>query len=338
MKTFNKHTHIGIDTIEIQVETDMQIKKFQTNEIISVRTGAKIGTITPSTGNKTGVHVSLNIPKMIRHNNEKPFCISDKIYLEDVLNDVTEILTKQFEVDFKKAFINKVEINATAELKNPKHVENIMNLLALMFLQEDKKIFFTAHGKQNICYNDVPLSYDILRNTYQIESLRTPRLGNKCFCWKFYNKGLQENIQDIGLLRLEQVHNSRSLERQKIPKRLDLFLTSNNIVELVHLYQRCFKRYFLDVYWKHGEHCFTDKCVNTVLLELRKEKPLSTAKIHRNLISIDFGILTRAIRLFYDNPKTATQTIRRIRNSGQVDVNQGAIRELVQIFRAIICQ
>lgn len=135
---------------------------------------------------------------------------------------------------------------------------------------------------------------------------------------------------------MEQIHNKRSLEREGLPQRLDLFLSSENIVQLVRLYQKSFKRYFIDIYWKHGEHCFTEKCVNTILLELQEESPLSVAKIHSELISIDFEIFERACRLFYQNQKTATQTIRRVRNSGKVEVNKGAIGELVQVFRAIL--
>lgn len=333
-KVINKNTTIGIDTLEIEVETKLQ-KKFTSNQIFSTRTSAKIGEIKSSVGNKTGFRISLNIPKMIRTDNVKPFGIVDKIHLEEIVNDVTQILSEQFSIDLKHAFVSVVEINATAELENPKNIGCIMNLLALMFLQGKGKVFLTAHGKQNR-YKNVPLSSDVLRNTYQIESLRTPRLGNKCFCWKFYNKSLEENIEDKGLLRLEQIHNSRSLEREEIPRQLDLFLSSENIVKLVYLYQKCFKRYFLDIYWQHGEQSFTDKCVNTVILELQEETPLSTAKILRELISIDFEIFEKACRLFYSNPKTATQAIRRVRNSGKVEINHGAIRELVLIFRAIL--
>ena len=271
---------------------------------------------------------------MVRTDNVRPFGVIDKIHLEELLSEITDILF-EFCVDVHNAFISTVEINATAQLNSNKSTECIMNLLALMFLQEGKKVFLTAHGKKNT-YRDVPLSYDILRNTYQIESLKTPRLGNKAFCWKLYDKGLEEGLQDKGLLRLEQIHNKRSLDREGLPQRLDSFLTCENIVQLVRLYQKSFKNYFIDIFWEHGEHCFTDKCVNTVLFELQDESPLSVAKIHRELISIDFEIFERACRLFYSNQKTATQTIRRVRNSGKVEINNGAISELVQVFRAIL--
>ena len=332
MKKVNSNTHIGVDGLEIKVNTKQTKNNIESKDLYSKKTGVKIGRVKAI--NKTGFRLYINLPKMVRTDNVRPFGVIDKIHLEELLSEITDILF-EFCVDVHNAFISTVEINATAQLNSNKSTECIMNLLALMFLQEGKKVFLTAHGKKNT-YRDVPLSYDILRNTYQIESLKTPRLGNKAFCWKLYDKGLEEGLQDKGLLRLEQIHNKRSLDREGLPQRLDSFLTCENIVQLVRLYQKSFKNYFIDIFWEHGEHCFTDKCVNTVLFELQDESPLSVAKIHRELISIDFEIFERACRLFYSNQKTATQTIRRVRNSGKVEINNGAISELVQVFRAIL--
>ena len=332
MKKVNSNTHIGVDGLEIQVNTKQTKNNIESKDLYSKKTGVKIGRVKAI--NKTGFRLYINLPKMVRTDNVRPFGVIDKIHLEELLSEITDILF-EFCVDVHNAFISTVEINATAQLNSNKSTECIMNLLALMFLQEGKKVFLTAHGKKNT-YRDVPLSYYILRNTYQIESLKTPRLGNKAFCWKLYDKGLEEGLQDKGLLRLEQIHNKRSLDREGLPQRLDSFLTCENIVQLVRLYQKSFKNYFIDIFWEHGEHCFTDKCVNTVLFELQDESPLSVAKIHRELISIDFEIFERACRLFYSNQKTATQTIRRVRNSGKVEINNGAISELVQVFRAIL--
>lgn len=337
MKRINKKTNIGIDSMEIGIETKVQINQCKTNDIISSITGNKVGRIKQSTGKKQGVRVFLNIPKMIRTDNIKPFGNSDKNRLSEISDDITKILREQLGVDLKKALISTVEINATAELENPQNVECIMNFFELIFTQENKKIYLTAHGKQNACYKNIPLTEDVLRNTHQIESLKTPRLGNKRFCWKIYNKGAEQNIQDRGILRLEQIHNRRSLEYENIPRRLDLFLTADNIIRLISLYRKSFQKYFVNIYWQHKGNSFVKKCVNTVLLELKKgTPPLLTAKIEREIISIDFEIFERAARSFYNNPKTATQAIRRVRNSGQVEIKKGAIRELVQVFRAIL--
>lgn len=216
MRIINKQTYIGVDGLEIQVKTKLRQNNIESKELYSKRTGVKIGRIKAI--NATGFRLYINLPKMVRTDNIKPFGIIDKIHLEEVLNEITDILF-EFGVDVRNAFISIVEINATAQLDSNKSVECIMNLLALMLLQEGNKVFLTAHGKKNTCYKEVPLSYDILRNTYQIESLKTPRLGNKSFCWKFYNKGLEEGIQNKGLLRLEQIHKGIKTYAEKDSRR-----------------------------------------------------------------------------------------------------------------------
>ena len=197
LRIINKQTYIGVDGLEIQVKTKLRQNNIESKELYSKRTGVKIGRIKAISA--TGFRLYINLPKMVRTDNIRPFGIIDKIHLEEVLNEITNILV-EFGVNVCNAFISTVEINATAQLDSNKSVECIMNLLALMLLQERNKVFLTAHGKKNTCYKEVPLSYDILRNTYQIESLKTSRLGNKSFCWKFYNKGLEEGIQNKGLL------------------------------------------------------------------------------------------------------------------------------------------
>ena len=123
-----------------------------------------------------------------------------------------------------------------------------------------------------------------------------------------------------------------------VPLQLNEFLTSQNIYKLIKLYQSDFRSFFVENYWKKGEDCFTQSCVNTILLELQEESPLSTVKILRELVEIDFEFFERACYAFYKNRKTATQTIRRIRHSNKVKINKGAVRELVQIFRAILLE
>lgn len=329
---------IGIDSIELTIETKQNLIVKQ-REVFSKRTGARIAEIKPSTKKqKQGYRLSLCLPKMINTNNIRPFGVLDACCLKQMIEEITDELKKIFDVSLEKAFVSTVEVNATAELKNPENIECIMNLLALMFLQMGEKVYLTAHGKTNEKYKDVPLSYNLLRKTQQIESLKTPRLGNKRFSWKFYDKGLEQKIQNKGILRLEQIHTSRSLKLIDVPTQLNMFLESKNIYKLIKLYQSDFKSFFLDNYWKKGEDCFTQCCVNTILFELQEETPLSTVKILRELVEIDFEFFERACYAFYRNRKTATQTIRRVRQSNKVKINKGAVRELVQVFRAILIE
>ena len=329
MKKKSQKTLIGLDEIVLSIESK-NIKPKET-ELFSKSTGIKIGEITPT---KTGFHLSINFPKMIRSDNVVPFTLVDCKELAKITDELKKQLEETFSVTLDKAIVDSVEINATAELEDKNNVNSIMNLLGLMFLQGGQKVYFTARGKKRKCYED--FNKDVLQNDCQIESLKTPRLSNKRFAWKFYNKGLEQGITDRGIIRFEQCHNSFSLDWSGIPRKLDAFLTAPSIGKLIFVYRQNFREYFINIFWKDRTHVFTDTCINTILYELQEESPLSVAKIHRTLIEIDFSFFEKACYQFYANRKTAQQTIRRIKNSGKIEVNKGAVTELVEIFRAII--
>lgn len=334
-KKANEHTIIGVDSLEIQIASEQRTKIIEETEIYSKTTGEKIFTI--KSQSKTGFRLSICLPKMVRANNLVPFGIMDEVCLLDLVNEISDILTNTFDVNLKMARVSTVEVNATATLHHKENINCIMNLLTLMFLQNGTKIFITAHGKDDERYNNVPLSQDVLRKVLQVESLKTPRLGNHRFAWKIYDKGLEQGMQDKGILRLEQIHSKKSLEYAKIDNRLDMFLTPENIRKLIRLYRNDFEQYFINLFWQDKSgNSFINKCVNTILMELEEETPLSTAKIHRELLSIDYGLFEQACYRFYQNRKTATQAIRRVRESGKIEIHKGAISELVQIFRAIL--
>ena len=125
MRIINKQTYIGVDGLEIQVKTKLRQNNIESKELYSKRTGVKIGRIKAISA--TGFRLYINLPKMVRTDNIRPFGIIDKIHLEEVLNEITNILV-EFGVNVCNAFISTVEINATAQLDSNKSVECIMNL------------------------------------------------------------------------------------------------------------------------------------------------------------------------------------------------------------------
>lgn len=330
MKQVNKRTYIGLDSISINIETKQNIS-VNTKELFSKQTGVKIGEIKQI---KNGFQLRCCLPKMVRVNNIYPFGIWECIQLDCVVNELTEIIQEMFSVNLDKAIVCSCEINATAELENKETVECIMNLLGIMFLQGNQKIFFTAKGKKQKQYKK--LNADVLQNDLQIESLKTPRLSNKKLAFKFYNKGLEQEIENKGIIRFEQIHSSYSLDFAKIPRQLNKFLTKESFQKLIKLYKKCFNDYFIKIYWKSEKYDFLDTCINTIVQEMQEETPISVAKIHRALIEIDFDLFSRACHKFYLNRKTAQQTIRRIKSSGKLEINEGIINNLVEIFRAIL--
>lgn len=333
-KKVNNTTVIGLDSIEITVNQHIQA---ESTEIRSTR-DAKIvlGHIKPLLH---GTRVSLCLPRTIRENNIKPFGLLDACHLVEVVKEITEKL-EELQIDTSQARVTKVEINATATLDDPAHVPAILQLLAMMFLHTGQKAFFTASGEKDAMYREIPLDKEILRVRPVIESIKTQRLKNGRFCWKLYAKNLESGIKDKGLLRLEQVHNRESLNYVGVPDVLQDFLTIENITSLVDLYRRDFEDYLIDCFWrdKATGTTFPERLVNTIASTLETERPLSAALIHRDLLAVDFELFQRAAVQFYgpDKRKQALQAVRRVRQSGKVETREGAITELVRVFRAIV--
>lgn len=338
-KKVNKTTKIGIDTIEVTINQHIKIKE---TEIRSEKTGNRLGEIKPI---KDGVKLSLNLPRFIYSDNIHPFGSMDARHLYNILEEISEVL-QRLHLDLKAAKITSCEVNASAELKKPEHVQAIMQLFMLMFLEQSRsdkdKIYITIHGEDDCLYKNVPLEKkeNILRKRLQVQSIKTPRLSNHRFSWKIYNKGLESDIKDKGILRIEQVHLPLSLKYAKVSDNLKDFLTCDNIIKLINLYKADFKVHFLDVFWNldKTDDSFINRCIETICMELQEEQPLAAAKGHRDLIAIDFGLFRRACLRHYgkEHRKTALQAVRRVKQSGKIKVLEGTITELVKIFRAII--
>ena len=346
MKKVNKRTAIGIDTIEVNI-TGIK-KAIKETELKHTRTGENIGTIKKRNGREQGYVISICLPKIIRTDNTNPFGVLDSIKLDEVIWQVQTQLSMLFNTDDKNAYVKAVEVNATATLKRPENIDAIMNLLSLMFLQAEEKVYLTAHGVKDTRYKNVPMSKNILRQVQQVESLKTKRSTNERVSWKLYNKSLEmaekakskkakstEQAEE-GILRLEERINEKGLAFIGLPLRLDRFLIPQNIKRLVEQYQKDFKELFLNHYWKKGDEDFTDTLVNTIVFDLQDNTPLVTAKIHRNLLYIDSTLFKKACLMFYDNRKIALQAVRRVKQSGTVMFHAGAVSELVEIFRAIV--
>ena len=346
MKRVNKSTEVGLDTIEINI-TGITTAVEET-ELKHTRTGENIGTIKKRNGREQGYVISICLPKIIRADNIKPFGVLDSIKLSEVIWQVETQLSMLFNTDYKNAYVKCCEVNATATLKRPENIDAIMNLLSLMFLQAEEKVYLTAHGVKDTRYKNVPMSKNILRQVQQVESLKTKRSTNERVSWKLYNKLLEQAEKakskkaksteqaEEGILRLEERINEKGLAFIGLPLRLDKFLISQNIKRLVEQYQRDFRELFLNQYWKKGDEDFTDTLVNTIVFDLQDNTPLVTAKIHRNLLYIDITLFKKACLEFYDNRKIALQAVRRVKQSGTVMYHEGAVSELVEIFRAIV--
>lgn len=333
-KRKNTSTMIGLDGFDIVVATPNTIRGDKDIKLYYGNKAVEAGRITPVSG---GWKLHICLPKMIRSNNVAPFGRADREQISSVLADLSEILKERLGVSLEKAHVKTVEVNMTAKLQNPEQVNGIMNLFALMLLENTGKVFVTARGVKDHLYKNVALDRNILRRVAQVESIKIPRIGNKKLSFRLYDKGMEQGKPEESLLRIEQIVNSFGLQCEQVPTRLDCFLSYSVICQLIGLFKHNFQNNFLNLYWTKGSDSFPVTCVNTILQEFDEgERPLTVAKIHRQLISIDFGFFERACFAYYDNKKSAQQAIRRVKDSGKIKIVHGTIAELVKVFRAIL--
>lgn len=83
----NQHTMLGIDTIEVVIDTPVEI--IENNVIFESNTGIKIGELKHKQGKTHGYRLNINLPKCIRTNNIEPFGVVDacKLYAEVLFMD-----------------------------------------------------------------------------------------------------------------------------------------------------------------------------------------------------------------------------------------------------------
>ena len=157
MKEINTNTLLGIDTVEVNITTDKDTHIEET-EFFHSRTGVRIGRIVKRSGKEKGYCMSICFPKLLRKDNRAPFSILDSIYLSTIDCEIQTQLTSLFKTNIKDIYVKSVEVNATAQLKNPENIKPIMNLFSLMFVQSEQKGHKVFHGENNTAYNNVPLS------------------------------------------------------------------------------------------------------------------------------------------------------------------------------------
>lgn len=79
------------------------------------------------------------------------------------------------------------------------------------------------------------------------------QLSNSRFCFKIYDKAVEQNITDKGLLRIEFCYSSRGLKYAKVGRALETFLTPDSINALLMCYRKDYKTYLIDRYWNNRD-------------------------------------------------------------------------------------
>lgn len=334
MKQKQNKVYIGLDTVEIDIRTCYEVTK-NNYQFYSMRTGEVIGTLRHKQGNEYGYRLNICLPKCVRSDNVIPLTpLLDGFRLYEISEMVSTQMRALFGKNYPEMLVSTCEVNCTAEI-DKRNVAPMLNMLGHVLLSGGGKLFVAAHGKKSGKRYEKVSS---IKSGMEIESLKTEQLSNSRESFKFYNKSLEQEITNKGLIRLESIFNRRGLNYAGAGRTLEEFLTVKSIQCLLSTYRSDYKTYLIDRFWNNrGGESFCQQAIRIVENDLRSfQHPLSVALMNREICEWDFAFYEKACYKCYQNRKSATQAIRRVRNSGELDVHEGVIDDFVSISKAIV--
>ena len=179
----------------------------------------------------------------------------------------------------------------------------------------------------------------------QVESIKTQLLSNDRMALKIYDKqkeqqkGNEKTKQDnTGKIRFEIIYNKNGLNHAKAGRTLEEFLTVSSIKRLLDMYRKDYKNYFIDRFWANDGHPFYKDCITIIYNDFKRfsGKPTTVALINRQIIEWDYAFFCKAAKQYYEKSNSADRAIKRVRNSGELQINEGVVDAFVQISKAII--
>lgn len=331
---------IGIDTLEVEIQATILLH--ENTHIFRSANGVEIGRMKAV---KNGYRLSICLPKMLREDNIEPFNVNDFKAIQKVLSMIQKELKQLFDNTLLEMTVKSCEVNSTIQLSDKTKTEPLLQLLSHVLLTKSEKLFVAYTGKRT------GKRYEAVKNLCNgkhIESIKTPKLSNSRFCFKIYDKGVEQNITDKGLLRIEFVYSVRGLKQANTGRALKEFLTANSINSLLECYKRDYKTYLTDRYWNNTDSKtfvkdIYSKPIHEEMVEIifndlcsHKGQPLTVAIMNKELIEIDFRLFEKACYRYYENPESARKACYRVKKSEEIQINEGIIDEFVAFSRAII--
>ena len=236
---------LGLDGLDITINTNIKLE--QNQYVFKKQTGEELGNLVAV---KNGYKLHICLPKVIRNNNTKPFGVSDYKQLNNVLEFIKNNVLNLFKGESTEITVQACEVNSTVVLSKKEQTTPMLKLLSHVLLTKDEKLFIACSGEQ------IGKRYKAVKNLcsgQRIESIKTGQLSNSRFCFKIYDKAVEQNITDKGLLRIEFCYSSRGLKYAKVGRALETFLTPDSINALLMCYRKDYKTYLIDRYWNNRD-------------------------------------------------------------------------------------
>lgn len=262
---------LGLDGLDITINTNIKLE--QNQYVFKNQTGEELGNLVAV---KRGYKLHICLPKMIRNSNSVPFGVSDYNHLSNVLEFIKNNILNLFKGESTEITIQACEVNSTVVLSRKEQTAPMLKLLSHILLTKDEKLFVACSGERT------GKRYEAVKNLCsgkRIESIKTGQLSNSRFCFKIYDKGIEQNIADKGLLRIEFCYSSRGLKYAKIGRTLETFLTPDSINVLLMCYRKDYKTYLIDRYWNNKD--------SKTMIRDAYSQPIYTEKVNEQYYTYD---------------------------------------------------
>ena len=191
---------IGIDTLEVEIQASILLH--ENTHIFRSANGVEIGRMKAV---KNGYRLSICLPKILREDNIEPFNVNDFKAIQKVLSMIQRELQNLFENTLLEMTVKSCEVNSTIQLSDKEKTAPLLHLLSQILLTKREKLLVAYTGQRT------GKRYEVVKNLCngkRIESIKTPQLSNSRFCFKIYDKSLEQqktkeqkqNITDRGLM------------------------------------------------------------------------------------------------------------------------------------------
>ena len=333
----------GVDGINIIFssiyETEQDVYHFVRNECnkkIEYATLKKIKV----TNEQVEDSLYVNLPKLLRMNNIKPYGILDCTKYSKIYQLLSNQLTELFSLNIPELIVTGVECSFSYTLANKELLNPMLNYITRAFISQNNGMHMYVKGVQSKRYEKCEIYCDSL----QVQSFRTSRASDCLGSFKCYNKlqeqldhetvleiqeQIKQQMKEEGILRFEWILNKRGVNRI-LGKNTTLWsvLSANSIKALMASYKK--QLFETDQLYDRMNRLGRD-----IRYIMRKDaqcyNPKEFVLAHKDICELDYFFIKYGLAEKYGaNKRTAQKTASRLKTelADRINFTEGLIEEL----------
>lgn len=332
----------GVDGINIMFasncELEQEVYRFTRNECNKEIMYAILKKL-KTTDEHVEYSLYVNLPKLLRMNNIKPYGILDCTRYSKVYQLLSNQLTELFASNVPELIVTGIECSFSYTLARKELLKPMLNYITRAFVSKNNGMHVYVKGVQSKRYKKCQVYCDSL----QVQSFRTSRASDCLGSFKCYNK-LQEQLdhetnsevreeiihqmKEKSVLRFEWILNSRGVTRI-LGQNTVLWsvLSANSIKALMASYKK--QLFEIDQLYDRMNRLGRD-----IRYVMRKDaqyyNPKEFVLAHKDICELDYSFIKYGLTEKYGNKRTGQKTASRLKNelADRIHFTEGLIEEL----------